>query len=94
MRVFRKHGVTLIRADAKDQRHLITACPHAGKKRLTYAICPDFNPTVGGIEFNGYAGNNACAKRGSAFVFVTDAAAVRAVLCAEASGQVYSVEFA
>ena len=94
MRIFRKHGIALICADAKDQRYLITARPHAGKKRLTYAICPDLNPTVCRIELNRYAGDNACAKRGSAFIFVSDAAAVRAVLRAKASGKVYSIAFA
>ena len=94
MGVFRKHGIALIGADAKDQRHLIAARPHAGKERLTDAILADLDTAVGGIEFNGYARNNTCAKCRCAFVLIADAAAVRAVLRAEASGQVYSVAFA
>ena len=94
MGILREHGVALIGADAEHQRHLIAARAHAGKKRLADAVLSELNPAVGGIEFNGYAGNHARTQGGSAFVLITNATAVRTVFRAEAARQIHSSIFA
>ena len=53
---------------------------------LTQIILFQSNTTVGRIEVNGHAGNNARPKRRRALVLIADAAAVCAVLGAEATG--------